>query len=607
MRHVISLVLALAAFGAVVPPPAQAADSLSLWSVCEVTRETATRPINAYVSHDATATFTGPGGVTRSVRGFVYELFDPNVVTGRWRARFKFRLAVTSAGSWSYTVSSGDTGLNLPTPTFVNLAECRTPVAPLHGFLRRNAANPFSFVWDDGQRAFVWGQTYYQLVNNARCELDASLGLSCTELYDWRTSINNTASRRMAKVRLLIAPWNALGRGNGLGSDVTGASGPYLRTNGGTGSFDRSQIDHDHWKALDTVIRYLYDKGTIAELVLFRDFAGNCHGPGDALVGTLDEDKRYLGYAVARYAAFPNVVWSLANEWQCAHGPANPSHWDTLGGCLRSGCSDSSGRAYLGDPWLTQGANTRPLTIHPNHELKADGTRNGQCFSFFGSTWPSSVSLQWHQSNSNPEGDRRGYNGVLCNKPAGTCQAGANKSWPVSNDEYGYFGNLDRTQHRNTIWGLATGGGYGTSGDIRTSPAPILTGAWAAANEYSDIQRVIDYFAPASTPASGRALPYWAMNGAEGCGDPDRIHVLADGTKSQLVVYFAIPATNAIVGSVPNTYYHRWWYNPRTATSQNQDESDGGCAAGNIFSTPDQNGDWVLRLKKCPSASCSGC
>ncbi|HEX5759575.1 MAG TPA: DUF4038 domain-containing protein [Thermoanaerobaculia bacterium] len=604
MRHVLASALALTALGALAPPAAQA-QTLPLWSVCEVTRETASRPINAYVTPDATATFTGPGGVTKSVRGFVYELFDPNVATGRWRARYKFRLAVTVAGSWSYTVSSGESGLNLTTPTPVNLSECRTPVTPLRGFLRRDAAKPLSFVWDDGQHAFIWGQTYYQLVNNARCELDNSLGISCTELYNWRASIDNTKTRRMSKVRLLIAPWIALGRGSGTGSDYTGASGPYLRTSGGTGPFDRSQLDHNHWKALDTVIRYLYDKGMIAELILFRDFTGT----NDAQVGTLDEDKRFVGYAVARYAAFPNVVWSLANEWQNAHATPNPSHWNALGACVRSGCSDTAGRTYLGDPWLTQGANVRPLTIHPNHKLQADGvTRNGQCFSFFAQTWPSSVSLQWSGSSAYPNGDQLGYNGAMCNKPGGTCQGGANKSWPVTNDEYGYFETNQATRHRNKIWGLATGGGYGTSGDTRTAPAPIFTGAWAAASEYSDIQRVIDYFAPVSTPASGRALLYWDMTGAESCGVTDRIHVLTDSLKTQMVVYFAVPGSNLNVSVVPNTsFYHRWWYNPRTPTSQGQDETDGGCASGNTFTTPDQLGDWVLRLKKCPFASCTSC
>src|SRR6185295_14446228 len=325
---------------------------------------------------------------------------------------------------------------NLPAATFISLPECRTPVTALHGFQRRDNANPLSFVWDDTTRAFVWGQTYYQIVNNARCELDNSLGTPCTDLYAWRTSIDNTKNRRIAKVRLLIAPWNALGRGSGLGSDITGASGPFVRTSGGTGPYDRSQLDFNHWKALDTVIRDLYDKGVIAELIVFRDTATsvpNGCGTGDSLLGTVDEDKRYLGYAVARYAAFPNVIWSLTNEWQCTNTPA--SRWDTLGGCLKNGCSDSFLRAYLGDPWFAQGSNLRPLTVHPAHKFPAmTGPIVGQCFSFFGSAWPSSVSLQRHKISGDPASDQVAYDSVMCNKPGGTCQGTNNKSWPVSND-----------------------------------------------------------------------------------------------------------------------------------------------------------------------------
>jgi hypothetical protein len=590
--------------------------ALDRWSQCEITLETANRYPYPYRDVSVTATFSGPGGPL-VVHGFLYETFDLNPVANRIKGRFKVRFSPPQTGTWTYTTTSSDTGLVVTTPTDIS-PSCTAPgPGGAHGFLRTDPSNPYSFVWDDTTRFFMWGQTYYQAVNNARYETSATPA--------WKTAVDNTNVRKMNKVRVLIAPWNPYWDPATSAQTETQpfcrqppASNPTQPTSclqvTANGQLDHDQLDFDHWKALDAVVQYLYDKGMVAEIVIFRDGTSNVVGP-ISLFGTLDQDKTFLDHAIARYGAYPNVIWSLTNEWQSAKNDS--SYWNTIGDCVRSGCTTSGGRAVGPDPWVIQGTFKRPLTIHP-----ASASNQGHCFSFYGQTWPAHASLQEHKSNSTCtgfQGDVMGYNSIAANRQsvAGTCTPTSGKSLPVSNDEYGYLGLAfttagcvpqTRDEHRNVMWGIATAGGYGTAGDIRCdcpdsfgrclssslcSVPPIQSTLWRSGNEWIDVQRIIEFF-------TTRSIPYWTMAGQDVYPDSDRVHTLADSGKNNLVSYFA--ANASVTLGLPTGTYKTVWYNPRTNVD-NTLTCTVVTSSQPSFSPPDTSGDWVLWLRKsavCP-------
>jgi hypothetical protein len=129
-----------------------------------------------------TATFIGLGRIRKIVPGF-------------WNGgqTFTIRFTPTIQGHWAYTTASSDAGLNKQVGSFQSIA----PVPGNHGFLRRDARHPYSFVWDDGTRYFMFGQTYYELIRTAVAG------------GSWRTAVDMSQSYGLNKIRLLLYPWPA--------------------------------------------------------------------------------------------------------------------------------------------------------------------------------------------------------------------------------------------------------------------------------------------------------------------------------------------------------------------------------------------------------------
>jgi len=83
-----------------------------------------------------------------------------------------------------------------------------------------------------------------------------------------------------------------------------------------------TRFDPAYWRNLEKRVAQLGAIGIEADLILFHPYD---HW-GYALMGA-DADERYLRYTVARMAAFRNVWWSVANEWDLVKGKAK-SDWD---------------------------------------------------------------------------------------------------------------------------------------------------------------------------------------------------------------------------------------------------------------------------------------
>lgn len=593
-----------------VPIPAS---TVHKWAIKEITlcAQGTYADWQAYQTVRVTAQFNGPQSTTLFVNGF----WDgKGGLCAATQHAFKVRFTPHIQGTWTFSISNnqGDAGLTV-SPAEAGAITVDGPQAPPDGgdapkgFVRRETlagSTVASYIWGTGEHVYLWGQTYYQIVNR-EANNDHTTWQDAVDMSTGYNPTSGSAKYTMNKIRMLVSPWNANGGAN---------TQPYKRNPDTT--LNRDQINPAHFRSLEAIVSYLGKRNVVAEIILFRD-------KGDEVfLGNPTQDCRYLRYATSRLAAYPNVIWSLSNEWENAN--PNAAYWNDLGAAMRgepqSTCTGTDFSTPL-DPWLLSGGRSRILTIHPAANDPITNTRQF-CFEFAGSTWPSSASLQSHKTGSDNtcpasfQGDRRGYESIACNQVTATGSSPCAlppTPLPVANDEYGYIGNaapptcspaspldLAQTEHRNVIWGIATGGGYGSAGDVRKNGQvyPLQFTNWVDAPEYGDIKRLQSFF---TSPI--KAIEWWKMRPQTACQANTRVHTLAEPGR-QYVTYTATGATFSVDGFV-NGQYHRLWFNPRTANANDPSAGiDQGCLniTVNSFTPPGGSpGDWVLLLNKTTS------
>jgi hypothetical protein len=533
------------------PYSAAAQKEMPKWSVYEISLTASGNSSNYYTDPNASviAKFSGPGGVTKRVSGF-------------WDGgkSFKIRFTPEVEGTWTYQTSSTDAGLSGKRGTFT----CSHPLPAKHGFVRIDSQHPNSFVWDDRTRYFMWGQTYYDVV------------ISAFANDNWKEGVDKSLAYGMNKVRMHVYAqsfYKPQVEFNGYPD-----AQPYL---GASTKPDRDQLNIQYWRKLDEMVRYMDSKGMVADLIITNPYWKN------RMFGTDEQNDRFVKYVVTRYAAYTNVIWCLANEWSTSatYGgdhPQDHGDFDRMGGIVRSN-----------DPWRSEGELLRPLSIH--------NTSRSIGFEFFDSTWPTYVANQYHNSRavSTPNGDEWGNTGITHNvKLAGSLK----RHMPIANDEYGYIGQthpplaegvtMTRAMLRGAIWGIAIGGGYGSSGDIRLHPNgkgnPEITGDWLdAPEEYGDLKRTIDFF-------TTKAIEYWKMSGQNALLTAgSRSYVLAEDGR-QYVIYTASGGAFSVRLVTGN--YKAWRYDPTNGTETSLGTLSGG---ERNFDLP-ANHDYVVYLKRVP-------
>ena len=491
-----------------------------LWSTQDFTFVSTTAPAsnwNGYTSSFSAdgltstfnVTFTAPAGTgiaDQTVRAF-YDGLDQS---GNAIYRARFTPTTYSAGDWSYATTASVPGITAFTPQQPTAFTVgATPNANDHGFLRVDPNHSRKFVWDDGTHPFLWGQTYYDVMQSAM------------QNDNWKTAIDNIHAYGVSKIRLNVytfnfeRQWPQQDRGYPDAQPFTGdASTP-----------DHDSLNIDYWRKLDEVVKYLDDRGMVADLILSQPYDLN------RAYGTDAQNDRYIRYITSRYSALTNVMYCVANEWDKSSGEGGTykqttDDWNRMGTLVRTT-----------DPWFELDDGPRPLSIH-----RQGGNTD---FGFNAQAWPSHVTLQYGGWNTGgfTNGDDFGNYGIVAN---------FNRNKPIVNDEYGYVGQMVNNGVysgsvsmtpdvlRRTAWGIAVGGGYGSIGDWRvltdtatgTTWTPSCTGEWADAPEYADLNRLIDFF-------SNKGIEFWKMTGRNDLQtEGNRTYVLAE-PGSQYVVYDA--------------------------------------------------------------------
>jgi hypothetical protein len=247
-----------------------AADSVEQWGMYELTLKGPTNG-NPFVEVRFAAKFS-QGYDTLEVPGF----YDGQ---GNYRVRFM----PLKQGQWRYETVSGVPALNGKTGEFV----ATPPSAANHGSVQ--VANTFHFAYADGKAYKQLGTTCY--VWNLQ-----------GETLEEQT-LKTLAASPFNKLRFCVFPkrynWNT--------------NEPPLYPFAGTPrNFDTARFNPAYFQHLEKRILDLQKLGIEADIILLHPYDEGAWGL-DRM--TPLEDDRYLRYVVARLAAFRNVWWSLANEY----------------------------------------------------------------------------------------------------------------------------------------------------------------------------------------------------------------------------------------------------------------------------------------------------
>ncbi len=525
------------------------------WSVHEIAVEAESDFSNAYTDLEVTAAFTGPDGAPKTVRGF----WDGGK---SWKVRF----TPTTQGEWKYAISSqpADAGL-----TREGTLTATAAAAGSRGFLRRDVEFPTTFAFDDGARFFMWGTTYYDLLLIARAG------------ERWKEAIDGAMRYGMNKARFSLA-----------GGERNRKSGGYEDSEPFRDKEHR-QLDLEHWRTADRVIAQMNERGFLADVIFFWRM-----NETEVTSEKRAADERYLRYAMARYAAYPNVIWCMVNEWNYSSVPRD--YWNDLGRLVREE-----------DPWSRRGAALRVHSIH--QQTRPD-------WNFDDQTWPSHAILQLGVRN---RGASVKVGDEWKTPPKGTPRFTFGDDWgnhsivrnwtgkhPVVNDEFGYIGEpfddtaggskrdnkpapFTREKHRRTMWGIAVGGGYAATGDktdYGADGSPYFSANWHDAPEYGDVKRLVDFF-------TTRGIEYWKMAPHNEFAKPTkgaRIYVLAEPGR-EYVVYAA--ADGDFTVTLAPGRYTASRFDPATGEETALGEINGGAQALQLPAGT----DGVLRISRQPS------
>jgi hypothetical protein len=199
---------------------------------------------------------------------------------------YKIRFMPDCEGIWTYRTKSNYDGLNGKTGRF----ECIAPSKDNHGPVR--VRNQYHFAYEDGTPFFLFGTTIYEWPFQSKEKR--------------QQTIQNLIDSPFNKARFLaVPPWR---QEYVKGPDALDCF-PFMGNS--KENWDFSRFNPVYFQKLEKCALQLRDIGIEADLILFRPYDNGKWG-----FDTMDAETndRFVRYIVARFAAFRNIWWSLANE-----------------------------------------------------------------------------------------------------------------------------------------------------------------------------------------------------------------------------------------------------------------------------------------------------
>jgi len=281
-RSVLGGTLAAGAVGMAPGASAASADRVERWGVHEIVLQGPSDG-NPFEDVRLAADFTSVGRRV-TVPGF----YDGG---GTYRIRF----SPPDLGHWTWRTTS-------------NVAVLRdrggrveaVPPRPGNRGPVRTTRDGYHFAYADGTPYRPVGTTSYSwaLQSDARCV----------------ETLATLAAAPFNKVRMCVFP-----------NVASVATDPFARTGHGPRDWDPARIDPAYFRRFEDRIRRLGAIGVEADVILFH--------PYDKVRGysamPRADDERYLRYVAARFGAFRNVWWSMANEYDIVESKT-VADWDHL-------------------------------------------------------------------------------------------------------------------------------------------------------------------------------------------------------------------------------------------------------------------------------------
>lgn len=266
--------------------PRQTANSGSTeqWNIFEASFQ-GPQTGNPFVDVELTATFQQGDKIVK-VSGFYYG-------GGTYRIRFMPQ----TTGKWTYRTSSNHSTLNGKTGSLL----VKQPGADNHGPV--HVRDTYHFAYADGSPYREIGTTCYAWTHQP-------------EELEERT-LKTLSTAPFNKVRMCVFPkWYVY-------NHVEPRYYPFEGT--APNQWDFTRFNPLFFQHFEKRIGQLRDMGIQADLILFHPYDHWAFDKMDAA-----SDDRYLRYVVARLAAYRNVWWSFANEWDFVKSKT-PEDWERFG------------------------------------------------------------------------------------------------------------------------------------------------------------------------------------------------------------------------------------------------------------------------------------
>jgi hypothetical protein len=209
---------------------------------------------------------------------------------------YRIRLMPDEVGEWHYVVSANVKALN----GMRGSVHCVPNTQGNKGMVK--VRDTFHFGHADGTPFYPLGTTCYGWVWQGDDLVNQTLD-----------TLKGTAFN---KVRMTVLPKHY--------SVYINNDPPFFPFEGSAkGGWDFSRFNPEYFRYLETQIERLGDLGIQADLILFHPYD---YGKWNLNAMPPEAAVNYLRYLVARLAAYHNVWWSMANEYDMMHKPQE--EWD---------------------------------------------------------------------------------------------------------------------------------------------------------------------------------------------------------------------------------------------------------------------------------------